>query len=76
MAIAVGQVAKSASPYVSRGTLAEWVEQKKRNREFFKRYDLMNKETGDRVAMDEMVNRSTANPGHAPPRVDDQNAWL
>ncbi|MBD9643664.1 replication endonuclease [Pantoea sp. PNT02] len=62
MAIAVGQVQKSASPYVSRGTLAEWVEQKKRNREFFKRYDLMNKETGDRVAMDEMVNRSTANP--------------
>ncbi|XYX41300.1 replication endonuclease [Candidatus Erwinia dacicola] len=61
MAIAVGQVQKSASPYVSRSTLGEWVEQKKRNREFFKRYDLINKE-GDRIAMDEMVNRSVANP--------------
>ncbi len=29
MAIAVGQVQKSASPYVSRNTLAEWVGQKK-----------------------------------------------
>lgn len=61
MAIAVGQVQKSASPYVSRGTLAEWVEQKKRNREFFKRFDLINKE-GDRIPLDEMVNRSVANP--------------
>ena len=62
MAIAVGQVQKAASAYVSRGTLAEWVEQKKRNREFFKRHDLINKETGDRIALDEMVSRSNANP--------------
>lgn len=62
MAIAVGQVQKSASPYVSRGTLAEWMEQKKRNREFFKRFDLVNKEDDRRIALDEMVNRSVANP--------------
>lgn len=61
MAIAVGQVQKSASPYVSRGTLAEWIEQKKRNREALKRFDLINQD-GDRIAMDEMVNRSVANP--------------
>jgi len=61
MAIAVGQVQKTASPYVSRSTLGEWVEQKKRNREFFKRFDLIN-EDGDRIALDEMVNRSNANP--------------
>lgn len=62
MAIAVGQVQKAASAYVSRGTLAEWVEQKKRNREFFKRFDLVNKEDDRRIALDEMVNRSVANP--------------
>lgn len=61
MAIAVGQVQKSASAYVSRGTLGEWIEQKKRNREFFKKFDLVN-DDGDRIALDEMVNRSTANP--------------
>ncbi|MGQ3903255.1 replication endonuclease [Mixta calida] len=61
MAIAVGQVQKTASPYVSRGTLGEWVEQKKRNREFFKRFDLINEE-GDRIALEDMVNRSNANP--------------
>lgn len=61
MAIAVGQVQKSASPYVSRGTMGEWVEQKKRNREFFKRFDLINSE-GDRIALEDMVNRSNANP--------------
>ncbi|AOE39098.1 replication protein A [Pantoea agglomerans] len=61
MAIAVGQVQKAASPYISRSTLAEWIEQKKRNREFFKRFDLINQE-GDRIGLDEMVNRSVSNP--------------
>ncbi|MCI4005157.1 replication endonuclease, partial [Dickeya dianthicola] len=40
MAIAVGQVQKAASPYVSRSTLDEWKEQKRRNREFFKAFEL------------------------------------
>lgn len=62
MAIAVGQVQKSASAYVSRSTLGEWIEQKKRNREFFKTFDLENPETGERVSMNDMVNGSNANP--------------
>jgi hypothetical protein len=36
LAIAVGQVQKSASAYVSRKTLGEWIDQKKRNLEFLK----------------------------------------
>ncbi|WP_024550785.1 replication endonuclease [Siccibacter turicensis] len=61
MAIAVGQVQKAASAYVSRKTLGEWVEQKKRNLEFFKKFDLMDDE-GNRIALDSMVHRSVANP--------------
>lgn len=61
LSIAVGQVQKAASPYASRSTLGEWLEQKKRNREFFKKFDLIN-EDGDRVALADMVNRSSANP--------------
>lgn len=61
LAIAVGQVQKSASAYVSRKTLGEWVEQKKRNLEFFKKFDLMDDE-GNRIALDSMVHRSVANP--------------
>ncbi|CAI1905885.1 replication endonuclease [Serratia proteamaculans] len=61
LAIAVGQVQKAASAYVSRSTLGEWVEQKKRNREFFKAFELEN-EDGDRVSLADMVNGSNANP--------------
>ncbi|PJD04278.1 replication protein A, partial [Enterobacter roggenkampii] len=61
LAIAVGQVQKSASAYVSRKTLGEWIEQKKRNLEFFKKFDLMDEE-GNRIALDSMVHRSVANP--------------
>ena len=61
LAIAVGQVQKAASAYVSRSTLGEWVEQKKRNREFFKAFELEN-EDGDRVSMADKVNGSNANP--------------
>ncbi|ECC3242171.1 replication endonuclease, partial [Salmonella enterica subsp. enterica] len=61
MAIAVGQVQKAASAYVSRKTLGEWIEQKKRNAEFFKKFDLIN-EQGDRVALADMVHGSVANP--------------
>ncbi len=62
MAIAVGQVQKAASAYVSRSTKGEWVEQKKRNREFFKSYDLQNEETGERLSLADMVDASNANP--------------
>lgn len=61
LAIAVGQVQKAASAYVSRKTLGEWVDQKKRNLEFFKKFDLMDEE-GNRIALDSMVHRSVANP--------------
>lgn len=62
MAIAVGQVQKAASAYVSRSTQGEWVEQKKRNREFFKSCDLENQETGERLSLADMVDGSNANP--------------
>ncbi|EAM9788457.1 replication endonuclease [Salmonella enterica] len=63
MAIAVGQVQKAASSYVSRGTLHEWLEQKRRNREFFKAFDLENDE-GQRVPLADMIIASNANPAN------------
>ncbi len=36
LAIAVGQVQKAANAYVSRKTTGEWIDQKRRNTEFFK----------------------------------------
>ncbi|OJB82965.1 replication protein A [Yersinia ruckeri] len=62
MAIAVGQVQRAASAYVSRSTMAEWVEQKRRNREFFKAFELENEATGERVSLEKMVNGSNTNP--------------
>ncbi len=61
MAIAVGQVQKAASAYVSRCALNEWTEQKRRDAEFFRKFDLMNKD-GDRVSMADMVYGSVSNP--------------
>lgn len=61
LAIAVGQVQKAATAYVSRGTLGEWLEQKKRNAEFFKKFDLVNNED-DRLAMTDLVYGSVSNP--------------
>lgn len=61
LAIAVGQVQKSASPYVSRKALHEWIEQKKRNWDYIKSFDLIN-ENGDRVSLEEMVLASVSNP--------------
>ncbi|MDI6433010.1 replication endonuclease [Cronobacter turicensis] len=61
MAIAVGQVQKAASAYVSRSALNEWTEQKRRDAEFFRKFDLMNKD-GDRVSLADMVYGSVSNP--------------
>ncbi len=61
MAIAVGQVQKMASPYVSQHALREWLEQKRRNREFFQLFDLEN-EAGERISLAETVIHSNANP--------------
>ncbi|WP_049585655.1 MULTISPECIES: replication endonuclease [Photorhabdus] len=61
LAIAVGQVQKAASSYVSRSALREWNEQKRRNWEFIKEFDLEN-DQGERVSLEEMVLASVANP--------------
>ncbi len=61
LAISVGQVQRAASAYVSRSTLNEWTEQKRRNREFFKKFELENDE-GQRFDMMDLVARSVANP--------------
>lgn len=61
LAIAVGQVQKLASPYASQTTVNEWLEQKRRNTEFFKNFELEN-EDGERVPLSEMVYKSCANP--------------
>ncbi|CEE91287.1 Replication gene A protein (GpA) (modular protein) [Xenorhabdus nematophila str. Anatoliense] len=61
MAIAVGQVQKAASSYVSRKTLEEWKEQKRRNWEYLQEFELEN-EDGDRVSLVDKVLGSIANP--------------
>ncbi|WP_228863788.1 replication endonuclease [Xenorhabdus sp. PB30.3] len=61
MAIAVGQVQKVASSYVSRKTLQEWTEQKRRNWEFLQEFELENEE-GERVSLTDKVLGSIANP--------------
>lgn len=61
LAIAIGQVNNNASPYVSRKALNEWIEQKKRNWDYIKEFDLQN-EHGDRVSLEEMVLASVSNP--------------
>nr|WP_244175702.1 replication endonuclease [Xenorhabdus vietnamensis] len=61
MAIAVGQVQKAASSYVSRKTLQEWTEQKRRNWEFLQEFELEN-EDGERVPLVNKVLGSIANP--------------
>lgn len=61
LAIAVGQVQNKASPYVSRRALKEWKEQKQRNREFIKNFDLQN-DLGEKVSLESMVIGSVSNP--------------
>ncbi|QTL38510.1 replication endonuclease [Xenorhabdus budapestensis] len=61
MAIAVGQVQKSASPYVSRHTLHEWKEQKRRSWEFLQQFELENEE-GERTSLVDKILGSIANP--------------
>ncbi|MGV7960374.1 replication endonuclease [Photorhabdus tasmaniensis] len=61
IAIAVGQVQKAVSSYVSRQTLHEWTEQKRLNWEFLQSFDLENEE-GERVSLSDKVLGSIANP--------------
>ncbi|OVZ74441.1 replication endonuclease, partial [Yersinia kristensenii] len=58
---AAGLIHKRAAPYISKEALADWMEQKRRNREFFKRHELVDLE-GNTVSLEAMVDASISNP--------------
>ncbi|SGZ09053.1 Putative phage gene [Moritella viscosa] len=62
LAIAVGQVQKSASPYCSRDCLHEWKNQKQRNRDFIKGMSVFDEDMDEEIALSEMFYKSTGNP--------------
>lgn len=62
LAIAAGQVQKSASPYASRTCIGEWKEQKRKNREWLKNQCIENTETGEQFELALQVDKSNANP--------------
>ncbi|OTQ74756.1 replication endonuclease [Gilliamella sp. N-G2] len=62
LAIAAGQVQKSASPYASRACVGEWKEQKRKNREWLKNQCIENTETGEQFELVLQVDKSNANP--------------
>ncbi|KFA59065.1 Phage replication protein [Gilliamella apicola] len=62
LAIAAGQVQKSASPYASRTCVGEWKEQKRKNREWLKKQCIENAETGEQFELVLQVDKSNANP--------------
>lgn len=62
LAIAAGQVQKSASPYASRTCVGEWKEQKRKNREWLKNQCIENTDTGEQFDLVFQVDKSNANP--------------
>ena len=62
LAIAAGQVQKSASPYASRTCVGEWREQKRKNREWLKNQCIENVDTGEQFELALQVDKSNANP--------------
>ncbi|ENA1773674.1 replication endonuclease [Yersinia ruckeri] len=58
---AAGFIHKRAAPYISKEALADWTEQKRRNREFFKKHELIDDE-GHTVSLEAMVDASISNP--------------
>lgn len=62
LAIAAGQVQKSASPYASKTCVGEWKEQKRKNREWLKNQCIENTETGEQFELALQVDKSNANP--------------
>lgn len=62
LAIAAGQVQKSASPYASRACVGEWKEQKRKNREWLKNQCIENTDTGEQFELVLQVDKSNANP--------------
>ncbi|OAT26555.1 phage replication protein [Buttiauxella ferragutiae ATCC 51602] len=57
---AAGAVHKKAHAYVSASYLAEWQEQRRKNREFFKSHELVD-EHGNVSSLEDMINKSTSN---------------
>lgn len=62
LAIAAGQVQKSANPYASRTCVGEWKEQKRKNREWLKNQCIENVDTGEQFELALQVDKSNANP--------------
>ncbi|MGV8925726.1 MAG: replication endonuclease [Ewingella sp.] len=60
---AIGSIHKRATPYISRDALSDWLEQRRKNREFFKSHELEDDE-GNRVSLESMVEASVSNPGN------------
>ncbi|MGO2461626.1 MAG: replication endonuclease [Ewingella sp.] len=58
---AIGSIHKRATPYISRDALADWLEQRRKNREFFKSHELDDGE-GNRMSLESMVDASISNP--------------
>lgn len=58
---ATGAVHKKAHAYVSASSLAEWQEQRRKNREFFKSHELVDAD-GNVSSLEDMINKSTSNP--------------
>lgn len=58
---AIGSIHKRATPYISRDALADWLEQRRKNREFFKSHELDDGE-GNRMSLEAMVDASISNP--------------
>ncbi len=58
---ASNQVHKKAHPYISHDALSEWVEQRRKNSEFFKSHELEDDE-GNKISLEAMVLASVSNP--------------
>jgi len=58
---AIGSIHKRATPYISRDALADWLDQRRKNREFFKSHELDDGE-GNRISLESMVDASISNP--------------
>lgn len=58
---AMGSVHKRAMPYISKDALADWLEQRRKNREFFKSHELTDDE-GNTASLEHMVDHSISNP--------------
>lgn len=61
LAMSAGLVHAKASPYASKFAISEWLEQKRRNREYLKAHELID-EDGNVASLEDMQLASNANP--------------